>query len=142
MKPVCHGTRRTSAVMYSAILSSLVVFQIQRTDLLVGAALVGTVLGTPIALKVPMTAVPQRTAMSHAFGSLAVALVGVAEYYQDLPKINLFTVSVLSAEMILGFLTFTGSCVAFAKLQGLIPGRPIVDRGRTVVTRTPQGAAG
>jgi len=135
------GNWSATAGMAIAILSTLVAFQIQRTDLLVGAALVGTVLGTPIALKVPMTAVPQRTAMSHAFGSLAVALVGAAEYYQDLPKINLFTVSVLSAEMILGFLTFTGSCVAFAKLQGLIPGRPFVYRGRNVVSLSTLGAA-
>jgi len=135
------GNWSATAGMAIAILSTLVAFQIQRTDLLVGAALVGTILGTPIALKVPMTAVPQRTAMSHAFGSLAVALVGAAEYYQDLPKINLFTVSVLSAEMILGFLTFTGSCVAFAKLQGLIPGRPFVYRGRNVVSLSTLGAA-
>ena len=135
------GNWSATAGMAIAILSTLVAFQIQRTDLLVGAALVGTVLGTPIALKVPMTAVPQRTAMSHAFGSLAVALVGAAEYYQDLPNINLFTVSVLSAEMILGFLTFTGSCVAFAKLQGLIPGRPFVYRGRNVVSLSTLGAA-
>ena len=135
------GNWSATAGMAIAILSTLVAFQIQRTDLLVGAALVGTVLGTPIALKVPMTAVPQRTAMSHAFGSLAVALVGAAEYYQDLPKINLFTVSVLSAEMILGFLTFTGSCIAFAKLQGLIPGRPFVYRGRNVVSLSTLGAA-
>jgi len=135
------GNWSATAGMAIAILSTLAAFQIQRTDLLVGAALVGTVLGTPIALKVPMTAVPQRTAMSHAFGSLAVALVGTAEYYQDLPSINLFTVSVLSAEMILGFLTFTGSCVAFAKLQGLIPGRPFVYRGRNVVSLSTLGAA-
>ena len=135
------GNWSATAGMAIAILSTLAAFQSQRTDLLVGAALVGTVLGTPIALKVPMTAVPQRTAMSHAFGSLAVALVGAAEYYQDLPNINLFTVSVLSAEMILGFLTFTGSCVAFAKLQGLIPGRPFVYRGRNVVSLSTLGAA-
>ena len=135
------GNWSATAGMAIAILSTLAAFQIQRTDLLVGAALVGTVLGTPIALKVPMTAVPQRTAMSHAFGSLAVGLVGAAEYYQDLPNIDLFTVSVLSAEMILGFLTFTGSCVAFAKLQGLIPGRPFVYRGRNVVSLSTLGAA-
>ena len=135
------GNWSATAGMAIAILSTLAAFQIQRTDLLVGATLVGTVLGTPIALKVPMTAVPQRTAMSHAFGSLAVGLVGAAEYYQDLPNIDLFTVSVLSAEMILGFLTFTGSCVAFAKLQGLIPGRPFVYRGRNLVSLSTLGAA-
>ncbi len=127
--------------MALAIFSTLAAFQVQRTDLLVGGVLAGTVLGTPIALKVPMTAVPQRTAMSHAFGSLAVALVGTAEYYQDLPNIGSFTMSVLSAEMILGYLTFTGSCIAFAKLQGLIPGRPFIYRGRNVVSLSTLGGA-
>ncbi len=135
------GNWSGSAGMVIAILATLFAFQSQRTDLLAGAVLIGSVVGTPIALKVPMTAVPQRTAMSHAFGSLAVALVGTAEYYQDLPNIGLFTMSVLSAEMILGYLTFTGSCIAFAKLQGLIPGRPFVYRGRTVVSLSTLGAA-
>jgi len=120
--------------MAIAIVATLVAFEVRQTGLLVGAVVVGAVLGAPIGLKVAMTAVPQRTAMSHAFGSLAVALVGVAEYYQDAPGIDPFSLSVLSGEMVLGFLTFTGSCIAFAKLQGLISGRPILYKGRTAVS--------
>jgi NAD(P) transhydrogenase subunit beta len=82
----------------------------------------------------PMTAVPQRTAISHAFGALAVALVGTAEYYQAVPHIYPFTMAVLAAEMILGYLTFTGSLLAFAKLQELISGKPLVYPGRRVVS--------
>ena len=121
--------------------ATLMAYQVHRVDLLVAAVLVGAVIGAPIGLKVPMTAVPQRTAMSHAFGSLAVALVGVAEYYQQAPSVDPFTLSVLSAEMILGFLTFTGSCVAFAKLQGLVTGSPILYRGRLAVTLSALGAS-
>ncbi len=130
------------AGMALAVVATLDAFQVGRLDLLIGGVLIGGVIGMPIGLKVAMTAVPQRTAMSHAFGSLAVALVGAAEYYQGAPKIDTFTLSVLSAEMILGFLTFTGSCIAFAKLQGLIPGRPILFRGRTAVSLGTLGAAG
>jgi NAD(P) transhydrogenase subunit beta len=79
--------------------------------------------------------------MSHAFGSLAVALVGMAEYYNRVPNLDAFTMSVLGGEMILGFLTFMGSCIAFAKLQGLIPGRPYVYRGRNVVSLATLGLA-
>ena len=79
-----------------------------------------------------MTAVPQRTAMSHAFGSLAVALIGASEYYNEAPNVPTFTISVLSAEMILGFLTFTGSIIAFAKLQGLISGKPLIYPGQSL----------
>jgi len=116
--------------MALAIGATLLAYQSRNTGLLVGGAVIGAVVGAPIGLRVAMTAVPQRTAMSHAFGSLAVALVGAAEYYRDLPGIDPFTTSVLSGEMVLGFLTFTGSCIAFAKLQGLIPGKPLLYRGR------------
>ncbi|HLQ07079.1 MAG TPA: NAD(P)(+) transhydrogenase (Re/Si-specific) subunit beta [Nitrososphaerales archaeon] len=129
------------AGMGLAVVATLDAFQVGRVDLLVGGVVIGSVVGAPIGLKVAMTGIPQRTAMSHAFGSLAVALVGVAEYYQGQPGIDTLTLSVLSAEMILGFLTFTGSLIAFAKLQGIVSGRPILFRGRTVVSLTTLGAA-
>ncbi len=109
-----QGNWAATAGMIIAIGATLLAYQIHRIDLLVLAIAIGAIVGAPIALKLPMTAVPQRTAMSHAFGSLAVALVGAAEYYQDLPTIDTFTISVLAAEMILGFLTFAGSCIAFS----------------------------
>ena len=136
-----RGNWSAATGMTVAILATLLAFQIQRIDLLVVAVLLGVIVGTPIALKVPMTAVPQRTAMSHAFGSLAVALVGAAEYFEGAPNVDPFTMSVLSAEMILGFLTFTGSCIAFSKLQGIISGKPLVYRGRIVVSLSTLGTA-
>jgi len=127
--------------MALAIGGTLLAYQSQNVSLLAGAVVIGVVVGSPIGLKVAMTAVPQRTAMSHAFGSLAVALVGAAEYYRDLPGIDPATLSVLSGEMILGFLTFTGSCIAFAKLQGLISGKPLLYRGRMFVSLGTLGVA-
>ncbi len=129
------------AGMAVAVGATLLAYQSQNTGLLLGAVVVGAVVGSPIGLKVAMTAVPQRTAMSHAFGSLAVALVGAAEYYRDAPAIDAVTLSVLSGEMVLGFLTFTGSCVAFAKLQGIISGRPLLYRGRMIVSLGTLGVA-
>jgi NAD(P) transhydrogenase subunit beta len=117
-----------------AIIGTLVAYQAQRLDLLLASVVLGTVIGIPIGLKVSMVAVPQRTAVSQSFGALAVALTGTAEYYQDMHGIDLFTISILTVEMILGFLTFSGSVVAFSKLQELIPGRPFVYRGRNVVS--------
>jgi NAD(P) transhydrogenase subunit beta len=130
-----------STGMIIAVTATLFAFQTQRIDLLVQAVIVGSIIGIPIALKVPMTAIPQRTAMSHAFGSLAVALVGSAEYYQRAPNVDVFSMSILSAEMILGYLTFTGSCIAFAKLQGLIPGKPFIYTGRNIVSLSVLGMA-
>lgn len=127
--------------MALAVAATLYAFEVRQVDILVGGVVIGAVLGAPIGLKVAMTAIPQRTAMSHAFGSLAVALVGVAEYYLGTPDIDPFSMSVLSAEMILGFLTFTGSCIAFAKLQGLVTGRPILFKGRRLVSVFTLGVA-
>ena len=92
----------------------------------------GTVIGIPMAL-MPMTAVPQRTALSHAFGALAAALVGTAEYYLRTPRIDRFTMGALALEVLLGFLTFTASLMAFGKLQELLPTRPITYRNQNVV---------
>jgi NAD(P) transhydrogenase subunit beta len=127
--------------MLLAVVATLEAVHIQRYDLVALAIILGTIIGTPMALKMPMTAVPQRTAISHAFGSLAAALVGTAEYYNGTPNIDEFTMAVLSAEAILGYLTFTGSVIAFGKLQGLIPGKPLIYPGRRVVSIVVFGAA-
>ncbi|HNS73528.1 MAG TPA: NAD(P)(+) transhydrogenase (Re/Si-specific) subunit beta, partial [bacterium] len=102
-----RGNWAGSLGMLIAVIATMIAYKTQHLDLVLIAIAVGTLVGIPIALKLPMTAVPQRTAMSHAFGSLAVALVGTAEYYQRLPGIDTFTMVVLAAEMLLGYLTFT-----------------------------------
>ncbi len=89
--------------------------------------------------KVPLTAVPQRTALSHAFGGLAAGLVGTAKYFYWLDAepemLTPFRVTAIVAEIILGYLTFTGSLIAAAKLQEVkwIPQRPFVYRGQNLV---------
>ena len=92
----------------------------------------GTIIGIPLG-RVQMTAVPQRTALSHAFGALCVALVGTSEYYLRAPHVPKFMMSVLSMEVILGSLTFTGSLMAAGKLQEILPQRPITYKGQNLV---------
>src|ERR1022692_2293978 len=96
------------------------------------ALVLGTIIGVPLG-KVQMTAVPQRTALSHAFGALCVTLVGTAEFYLRAPAVPKFMMSVLSMEVILGSLTFTGSLMAAGKLQEVLPQRPITYKGQNVV---------
>jgi H+-translocating NAD(P) transhydrogenase subunit beta len=96
------------------------------------ALVLGTVIGIPLG-NVQMTAVPQRTALSHAFGALCVTLVGTAEFYLRAPDIAPFMMAVLSMEVILGSLTFTGSLMAAGKLQEILPQRPITYRGQNFV---------
>src|SRR6202521_4545563 len=96
------------------------------------ALVLGTIIGVPLG-KVQMTAVPQRTALSHAFGALCVTLVGTAEFYLRAPNVPRFMMSVLSMEVILGSLTFTGSLMAAGKLQEILPQRPITYKGQNFV---------
>jgi NAD(P) transhydrogenase subunit beta len=96
------------------------------------ALVLGTGIGIPLGL-VQMTAVPQRTALSHAFGAFCVTLVGTAEFYLRSPAITRFTMVVLSAEVILGSLTFTGSLMAAGKLQEILPQRPLTYKGQNLV---------
>ncbi len=92
----------------------------------------GSFIGVPLGL-VHMTAVPQRTALSHAFGALCVALVGTAEFYLRAPAVPRFMMGALSMEVILGSLTFTGSLMAAGKLQEILPQRPITYKGQNIV---------
>ena len=92
----------------------------------------GAIIGVPLGL-VQMTAVPQRTALSHAFGACCVTLVGTAEFYLRTPYVPRFMMSVLSLEVILGALTFTGSLMAAGKLQEVLPQRPITYKGQNFV---------
>jgi NAD(P) transhydrogenase subunit beta len=96
------------------------------------ALVLGTIIGVPLG-NVQMTAVPQRTALSHAFGALCVTLVGTAEFYLRAPDIPPFMMAVLSMEVILGSLTFTGSLMAAGKLQEILPQRPITYKGQNFV---------
>jgi H+-translocating NAD(P) transhydrogenase subunit beta len=94
------------------------------------AILAGFVVGVPLA-RVPLTAVPQRTALSHAFGGLAAGLVGTAKYYlwvsEGPENLTAFRMVAIIVEIILGYLTFTGSLMAAGKLQEVkwIPQRPV-----------------
>jgi NAD(P) transhydrogenase subunit beta len=104
----------------------------------------GIVLGVPLAM-VPLTAVPQRTALSHAFGGLAAGLVGAAEFYLatigEHPPLTKFATGAIAAEVILGFLTFTGSLMAAGKLQEVIPTRPITYKGQNATNLSLLGVA-
>ena len=100
----------------------------------------GSIIGVPLG-RVAMTAVPQRTALSHAFGALCVTLVGTAEFYLRAPDVPKFMMGVLSLEVILGALTFTGSLMAAGKLQEILPQRPITYKGQNFVNLGMLGVA-
>ena len=118
--------------MLLAIVGTLVSYEVVDYTWIFIALAIGSAIGVPLAVFMPMTAVPQRTALSHAFGAIAAALVGSAHYLTT-PAIGRFDMTALVLEMLLGFLTFTGSLMAFGKLQGLLPTRPVTYRHQNVI---------
>jgi NAD(P) transhydrogenase subunit beta len=128
------------AGMALAVCGTLLKPEIESYRWIAIAFVAGTAIGVPMAM-MPMTAVPQRTALSHAFGALAAALVGTAEYYLRTPNLDRFTMGALSFEVLLGFLTFTASLMAFGKLQEILPTRPITYRNQNVINLSLLGFA-
>jgi NAD(P) transhydrogenase subunit beta len=117
--------------MLLAVSGTLLAHEVFNWQWILAAMLIGTAIGIPIAYIMPMTAVPQRTAMSHACGALAAALVGTAEFYRE-PQHG-FVLIALIVETLLGFLTVTGSLMAMGKLQEVLPTRPITYRNQNLV---------
>jgi NAD(P) transhydrogenase subunit beta len=127
-----HGVWAGELGMLLAVAGTLLHHGIVDYKWLAAALVLGTIIGVPLG-KVAMTAVPQRTALSHAFGALCVTLVGTAEFYLRAPSVPPFMMAVLGMEVILGSLTFTGSLMAAGKLQEILPQRPITYKGQNFV---------
>jgi NAD(P) transhydrogenase subunit beta len=130
-----HGVWAGECGMVLAIAGTLLHHGIVDYTWIAVALVLGSIIGVPLGM-VQMTAVPQRTALSHAFGAFCVTLVGTAEFYLRTPNVPKFMMSVLSIEVILGALTFTGSLMAAGKLQEVLPQRPITYKGQNFVNLT------
>ena len=137
-KTARRGVMAGIAGMLVAVLATWIQPEIVHHGWIVLAIIAGFAVGIPLS-RVPLTAVPQRTALSHAFGGLAAGLVGTAEYFlgagQNPADLTAFRMSAIVAEVILGFLTFTGSLMAAGKLQEVkwIPQRPVTYPGQNFV---------
>ena len=98
--------------------------------ILVPAMVVGALIGAFVASRVEMTQMPQLVAMLHSFVGLAAVLVGVASYLDPNVELQGTEKTIHEVEIFLGVfigaVTFTGSIVAFGKLQGVISGRPLL----------------
>jgi H+-translocating NAD(P) transhydrogenase subunit beta len=129
-KTARRGVMAGVAGMALAILATWIQPQIVHHGWIVIAMVAGGLAGIPLAM-VSLTAVPQRTALSHAFGGLAAGLVGAAKFYlwtyHETEQLTSFRMFAIVAEVILGFLTLTGSLMAAGKLQEVswIPQRPV-----------------
>jgi NAD(P) transhydrogenase subunit beta len=109
--------------MVTAVIGTLLQREIISYEWIIAGLLLGSTIGLAMGIWVPMTAMPQRTALSHAFGALAASLVGVSEYYLHGAKLGEFRMGALGFEVLLGSLTTTGS---------LVPGTPFTYKGQNI----------
>jgi NAD(P) transhydrogenase subunit beta len=123
-----RGILLAELAMLVAIAGTLLHHRLVRYDWIVAGIFAGSAIGTAMAIFIPMTKMPERIALSHAFGGLAAALVGVSEYGRDADGLGAGKMAALGFEVMLGALTFTGSLTAFGKLQGMIAERPLTHR--------------
>ncbi len=138
------GMQQAAMGMLFAVVGTLLNSQIITYQWIIIGLVIGAIIGYPMATKVPMTAMPQFIAFSHAFGAVAATLVGIVEYRTRSAfsgATGLATgegltrglAAALGFEVLFGALTVTGSFMAFGKLQELITGRPITFKGQNAV---------
>src|ERR1051325_2134691 len=127
-----RGMHMAELGMLMAIVGTLLHRDIISYEWIIAGLVVGGGIGAGMAYWVPMTAMPQPAALSHAFGAFAAALVGISEYYRHGASLGQFKMTAIGFEVMLGALTTTGSLIAFAKLQGLVSGTPVTYRGQNV----------
>ena len=121
--------------MLLAIVATVLTPAVRSYDFIIAGVVLGATIGTLIALRIRMTAMPQLVAALHSFVGLTAVLVAVGTYLTHSHEGTLNTV--LMAELFIGTfigaITFTGSLVAFSKLQGIITGKPLVFRGQHIL---------
>jgi len=123
-----RGMLQAEIGMLLAVVGTLINHEIVRYEWIIVGLAVGSAIGAVMAIFVPMTAMPQRIAISHMFGALAATLVGISEYSLTWTTLGSAKMAALGFEVMFGSLTITGSLMAFGKLQGLVPGKPITYR--------------
>ncbi|MEP7064745.1 MAG: NAD(P)(+) transhydrogenase (Re/Si-specific) subunit beta, partial [Gemmatimonadota bacterium] len=131
-----RGMQYAALGMLLAIVGTLVQHEIVRYDWIAGGLILGTIIGVPLGTRVPMTAMPQRIAISHMFGALAATLVGIAEYWLHGAELGAAKMAAVGFEVLFGALTVTGSFMAFGKLQEIITGRAVTYKGQNAVNIT------
>jgi NAD(P) transhydrogenase subunit beta len=131
-----RGMQLAALGMLVAIVGTLVNHEIVRYQWILAGLVLGSLIGYPLGVYVPMTAMPQRIAISHMFGAVAATLVGVAEYWHlgHGAEVSRPVMAALGFEVLFGALTITGSFMAFGKLQELLPSRPVTFKGQNVVS--------
>ncbi len=112
--------------MLIAIVATLLDRQVVSFQMIGVSLLIGSVLGAILSETTKMTAMPQMVAMLNGFGGIASALVAWSEYDRHLPLIEPTTLVTTLLAVLVGAVTFSGSMLAYGKLEGWVPQQPIV----------------
>lgn len=131
-KTARNGNTLASFGMFIAIISTLIAYTSLNYTYIFAGMIFGSIIGATFALKVEMTSMPQLVAIFNGFGGAASALVTTAEYFNPANP-STFNSATIAISVFVGTLTFTGSFIAFGKLQGFISGQPIVFPGQKIL---------
>ena len=129
-----NGNIIASAGMFIAVVTTV---YLGRSDIslsmLAIAMIVGSIIGAFFAIRVEMTQMPQLVAIFNGFGGGASALVASSEFLKNDPESSLFLLISIILSVLIGTLTFTGSFIAFGKLQGLVTTKPVTFKGQQIL---------
>ena len=134
-KTAQSGNTIASLGMLVAIIATVISFELLDFKLIATGMIIGTIIGATFAIRVQMTQMPQMVAIFNGFGGGASALVAAAEYFTKYGTIelNTFITGTIILSVFIGTLTFSGSFIAFGKLQGFVSGKPVVFRGQQIL---------
>lgn len=118
--------------MLIAITATLLGGEVQSYGFIIAGLAGGAVIGSIVAMRIQMTAMPQLVAALHSFVGLAAVLVGIGTFFHKaaVGQLNPVLMGEISAGVVIGAITFTGSVIAFGKLQGLLSGAPVKFAGQ------------
>jgi H+-translocating NAD(P) transhydrogenase subunit beta len=118
--------------MLIAVVATLMGDQVQSYGFIIVGMSLGAVIGVIVALRIQMTAMPQLVAALHSFVGMAAVLVAIGTFLtkRSAGELNALLMGEISAGVVIGAITFTGSVIAFGKLQGMLSGSPVKFKGQ------------
>ncbi len=136
-KDARRGNVLSAVGMLIAIVATLLTIQVVTFLEIFICILIGSALGLYYATKVPMTKIPEMVALFNGFGGLASFAVGLSDYFlkneTSLESLDAVNLTSIIASVLIGGVTFTGSMVAFLKLDGKVSGQPITFSGQHLI---------
>ncbi|MFB1487159.1 MULTISPECIES: NAD(P)(+) transhydrogenase (Re/Si-specific) subunit beta [unclassified Thiocapsa] len=118
--------------MLIAVVATLMGNQVQSYGFIIVGMALGAIIGVIVALRIQMTAMPQLVAALHSFVGMAAVMVAIGTFLtkRSAGELNALLMGEISAGVVIGAITFTGSVIAFGKLQGLLSGSPVKFKGQ------------